>query len=81
MPLTTVFDPTLSTGQGAKGKRLAGSGQRIDQSGLSSGISCRVDYLSRKTAPSSLAGSWFGFTSLVFALSGQTSDAGLTLPV
>ena len=29
-------------------EKLAGSGQRIDQFGLSSGISCRVDYLPRK---------------------------------
>ena len=28
-----------------------------------------------KTGPFSLAGCWFGFTSLVLTLSGQTSDA------
>ena len=37
------------------------------------------DYPPRKTSPSSPAWSWTGFTSLVFALSGKTSDAGLIL--
>ena len=71
------FDPTLSAGQGAKGKRFAGGSPRIDQFCFTCGISCWVDYLPRKTSPSSLVGCWFGFTSLVPALSGETSDAGL----
>ena len=65
--------------KGQKEKRLTGGSSRIDQFCFTCGISCWVDYLPRKTGPSSLTRSWFGFTSLVFALSGKTSDAGLTL--
>ena len=39
-----------------KRKRLTGSGQRIDQFGLSSGISCWGDYLPRKLALLALLG-------------------------
>ena len=53
--------PTLSTGQGAKGKRLAGGSPRMTSFVLLVELVVGLITFQEKTSPSSLTGSWFGF--------------------